>query len=91
MNLSILSKISDYYARAQSLARNPAVILIGTKCDVDKREAPSENGRRLARRMGVYFQEISAKKGTNTERVFSDLKHLLLWRYPYLGHRTLLK
>jgi small GTP-binding protein len=88
---SSFRKILDYYARVQSLARNPAVMLIGTKCDVDEREVPSEKGRRLARKMGVYFQEISAKKGTNTERVFSDLKHLLLWRHPYPGHRTPLK
>jgi small GTP-binding protein len=74
---SSFRKISNYYARVQSLARNPAVMLIGTKCDIDKREVPSEKGRRLARKMGVYFQEISAKKGTNTERVFSDLKRLL--------------
>jgi GTPase SAR1 family protein len=85
---SSFCKISDYYARVQSLARNPAVMLIGTKCDVDKREVPSEKGRRLAHKMGVYFQEISAKKGTNIERVFSDLKRLLFWRHSYLRHRT---
>jgi small GTP-binding protein len=79
---SSFCKISDYYARVQSLAREPVVMLIGTKCDVDEREVPSEMGRRLAREMGVYFQEISAKMGTNTERVLSDLKRLLFCPCP---------
>jgi GTPase SAR1 family protein len=74
---SSFRKISDYYARVQSLARNPAVMLIGTKCDVDKREVSLEEGRRLAREMDVYFQEVSAKEGKNTEKVLSDLKLLL--------------
>jgi GTPase SAR1 family protein len=85
---SSFRKISDYYARVQSLARNPVVMLIGAKCDANKREVPSEKGRRLACKMGVYFQEISAKKGINTERVFSDLKRLLVWRHHYPRHRT---
>jgi Ras family len=77
---SSFRKIPDYYARVQSLARDPVVMLIGTKCDVDKRDVPLEKGRRLAREMGVYFQEVSAKKGKNTERVLLDLKCLLFWR-----------
>ena len=85
---SSFRKISDYYARVQSLARDPVVMLIGTKCDVDEREVPLEKGRRLAREMGVYFQEVSAKKGKNTERVLLDLKRLLFWRRPCLRHRT---
>ena len=79
---SSFRKISDYYARVQSLARDPVVMLIGTKCDVDKREVPLEKGKCLAREMGVYFQEVSAKKGKNTERVLSDLKRLLFGRRP---------
>ena len=86
---SSFRKISDYYARVQSLTRDPVVMLIGTKCDVDEREVPSEKGRRLAREMGLYyFQEVSAKKGTNTERVLSDLKRLLFWRRPRPRDRT---
>src|SRR5271163_2640691 len=34
---SSFRKIPDYYARVQSLARDPVVMLIGTKCDVDER------------------------------------------------------
>lgn len=63
-------------------------MLIGTKCDVDEREVPLEKGRRLAREMGVYFQEVSAKKGKNTERVLSDLKRLLFWRRSCPRYRT---
>src|SRR5271168_845010 len=77
---SSFRKISDYYARVQSLARDPVVMLIGTKCDVDEREVSLEKGRRLAREMGVYFQEVSAKEGKNTERVLLDLKCLLFLR-----------
>jgi GTPase SAR1 family protein len=78
---SSFRKISDYYARVQSLACDPVVMLIGTKCD-DKREVPLEKGRCLARKMGVYFREVSAKNGKNAERVLSDLKRLLFWRRP---------
>lgn len=77
---SSFRKIPDYYARVQSLARDPVVMLIGTKCDVNERDVPLEKGRRLAREMGVYFEEVSAKKGKNTERVLLDLKRLLFWR-----------
>jgi GTPase SAR1 family protein len=77
---SSFRKISDYYARVQSLALDPVVMLIGTKCDVGERQVPLEKGRRLAHEMGVYFQEVSAKKGENTERVLSDLKRLLFGR-----------
>jgi GTPase SAR1 family protein len=85
---SSFRKIPDYYARVQSLARDPVVMLIGTKCDVDERDVPLEKGMCLARQMGVYFREVSAKKGKNTKDVLLDLKRLLLWRRLCPRHRT---
>jgi GTPase SAR1 family protein len=79
-SFSSFRMILDYHSRVRSLAADPILMLIGTKCDVDEREVSLEKGRHLASEMGAYFQEVSAKEGTNTERVHSDLKRMLTAR-----------
>ncbi|KAL6077707.1 Rab subfamily protein of small gtpase [Balamuthia mandrillaris] len=46
------------------------VMLVGTKCDLTAQRAVStEEGIALAEQLGMPFLEVSAKEGTNTEKV----------------------
>ena len=48
-------------------------ILIGTKCDMDKREVSEEEGRELANQYGYQFFETSAKENINIDETFEAL------------------
>jgi Ras-related protein Rab-8A len=61
-------------------------ILIGNKCDWTEKRVVSENqGRALARELGIPFLETSAKSNVNVEEAFFSLA-----RYstlPTIHHR----
>jgi len=48
-------------------------ILIGTKCDLDRREVTEEEGMELAKSCGYKFLETSAKENINIEKTFFTL------------------
>ncbi len=56
---------------AQQIASpNMVVMLIGNKCDLEKREVSQEEGERFAREHGLIFLETSAKTARNVEEAF---------------------
>ena len=48
-------------------------ILIGTKCDLDKREVSEEEGQNLGEQYGYKFLETSAKENINIDETFEEL------------------
>ena len=48
-------------------------ILIGTKCDLDKREVSEEEGQNLGEQYGYKFLETSAKENINIDETFETL------------------
>lgn len=47
-----------------------AIILIGNKCDLERREVSAEEGAQFARQNGLIFLETSAKTAKNVEEAF---------------------
>merc|ERR1712187_446383 len=56
-------------ARANANA-NMAIMLIGNKCDLERREVTFEEGAQFARDNGLIFRETSAKTAQNVEEAF---------------------
>jgi len=56
------------------------IMLVGNKIDVcheneSYRQVLAEDGKKLANRYDLMFEEVSAVDGTNVKRVFEDLIH----------------
>eukprot|EP00914_Ancora_sagittata_P005781 GHVO01011700.1.p1 GENE.GHVO01011700.1~~GHVO01011700.1.p1 ORF type:complete len:209 (-),score=21.24 GHVO01011700.1:335-961(-) len=49
---------------------NMTIILIGNKCDLERREVTTEEGERFARQHSLVFLETSAKTSKNVEEAF---------------------
>merc|ERR1712061_809202 len=49
---------------------NMVVMLIGNKCDLERREVSYEEGAQFARDHGLIFRETSAKTAQNVEEAF---------------------
>ncbi|ETW48159.1 GTP-binding protein YPTC4 [Plasmodium falciparum MaliPS096_E11] len=47
-----------------------AIILVGNKCDLERREVSAEEGAQFARQNGLIFLETSAKTAKNVEEAF---------------------
>lgn len=58
---------------SNSLARMPAKILVGNKCDCAERMISFEDGEKLATELGMKFLEASAKENINIDELFHDL------------------
>eukprot|EP00928_Gymnodinium_smaydae_P041317 TRINITY_DN27980_c0_g1_i1.p2 TRINITY_DN27980_c0_g1~~TRINITY_DN27980_c0_g1_i1.p2 ORF type:complete len:212 (-),score=47.47 TRINITY_DN27980_c0_g1_i1:56-691(-) len=56
-------------ARANA-SPNMAIMLIGNKCDLERREVSFEEGASFAREHGLVFRETSAKTAQNVEDCF---------------------
>mmetsp|Transcript_135331 Transcript_135331/g.263606 ORF Transcript_135331/g.263606 Transcript_135331/m.263606 type:complete len:213 (+) Transcript_135331:60-698(+) len=56
-------------ARANASA-NLVIMLIGNKCDLERREVSYEEGEKFARENGLIFRETSAKTAQNVEEAF---------------------
>ncbi|CAG8608542.1 31157_t:CDS:2, partial [Racocetra persica] len=62
-----------------------SVILIGNKCDDDKKVVSKEQGQALANEFGIKFLETSARSGINVDEAFNtlvrDIKKVLIDPY----------
>jgi Ras-related protein Rab-2A len=58
-------------ARANA-SSNLVIMLVGNKCDVERREVTYEEGAEFARSNGIAFREVSAKTAHNVEAVFLE-------------------
>mmetsp|Transcript_16239 Transcript_16239/g.36405 ORF Transcript_16239/g.36405 Transcript_16239/m.36405 type:complete len:215 (+) Transcript_16239:82-726(+) len=56
----------------QNAQPNMVIILIGNKCDLERREVAYEEGAWFARQNGLFFLETSAKTGSNVEAAFLE-------------------
>lgn len=54
----------------QNASPNMAIMLIGNKCDLERREVSFEEGAQFARENGLIFRETSAKTAQNVEDAF---------------------
>ena len=64
-------------------------ILIGTKCDLDKREVSEEEGQNLAQEYGYKFLETSAKDNININETFETLVSEILDNFQENGRQSL--
>lgn len=54
----------------QNANANMVIMLIGNKCDLERREVSYEEGAQFAREHGLIFSETSAKTAQNVEEAF---------------------
>merc|ERR1712093_184685 len=54
----------------QNANPNMVIMLIGNKCDLERREVSYEEGANFARENGLVFQETSAKTAQNVDKAF---------------------
>ena len=64
-------------------------ILIGTKCDLDKREVSEEEGQNLGEQYGYKFLETSAKDNININETFETLVSEILDNFQENGRQSL--
>ena len=64
-------------------------ILIGTKCDLDKREVSEEEGQNLGKQYGYKFLETSAKDNININETFETLVSEILDNFQENGRQSL--
>ena len=64
-------------------------ILIGTKCDLDKREVSEEEGQNLGQQYGFKFLETSAKDNININETFETLVSEILDNFQENGRQSL--
>ena len=50
-----------------------ALILVGNKCDIEKKIITTDQGLALANKEGLLFIEASAKTGDNITQIFDKL------------------
>ncbi len=55
-----------------SPAASQVIVLVGNKCDLDRREVSYEEGAWFARQNGLLFMEASARTAHNVEAAFMD-------------------
>lgn len=48
-------------------------VLVGNKCDSDKRAVSYEEGRKLAEQLSINFYETSAKENIEVTEMFLDI------------------
>ena len=68
---------------------NIKCILIGTKCDLDKREVNEEEGIELGEKYGFKFLETSAKENININEAFDTLVSEIIKKYEGVGRNSL--
>mmetsp|Transcript_114208 Transcript_114208/g.198001 ORF Transcript_114208/g.198001 Transcript_114208/m.198001 type:complete len:214 (-) Transcript_114208:191-832(-) len=56
----------------QNASANMAIMLIGNKCDLERREVTFEEGAQFAKDNGLIFRETSAKTAQNVEEAFIE-------------------
>ena len=64
-------------------------ILIGTKCDLDKREVSEEEGQNLGQKYGYKFLETSAKENININETFETLVSEIMDNFKENGRQSL--
>ena len=73
-NRESFEKVEYWIEEIKSKAdENIKCILIGTKCDMDKREVNEEEGIELGQKFGYKFLETSAKENINVNETFETL------------------
>ena len=67
------------YVHGISAERAVPVVLVGNKCDLDRRrEVSFEDGKKVADELGLLFMEVSAKDPNSVELLFHLMVSLVL-------------
>jgi len=83
-NLTSFAHISNWMAECDKYNPKMMKILVGNKCDIDRREISSEEGDRLAKKYNMHFIETSAKTGHNVYEAFEQItKDMMSKSLPY--------
>lgn len=61
--------------------RNPALLLVGNKTDLEGRQISTRTGQRKADEKGILFAETSAKTTTGIQEAFNALTQKMLDEY----------
>lgn len=73
---------SDVIKYAKNFERNPPIVLVGTKTDLRyEAEIWSEDFEKLAKKLKVPFQLVSAKNGDGIDKLLDQVVELLLERF----------
>jgi len=71
--------IEEIKSNSQELAK---MILVGNKCDIiEERQVKKDEGKEYAKKKNMKFYEVSAKDGTNVNKVFDTLVKDILSSY----------
>lgn len=77
-DLQSFNNIKNWLLECDRYASESVIkILVGNKCDAQKRAVSYEAGREFAESLGMQFLETSAKTGTNIEKSFMTITELL--------------
>ena len=68
---------------------NIKCILIGTKCDLDKREVSEEEGQNFGKQYGYKFLETSAKENININETFDTLISEIMDNFTENGRQSI--
>ena len=72
-NRESFDNISDWVKKVKTYNKNVKFLLVGNKCDlVEKRQVTKEDAENYAKANKMEFIEISAKAGTNIEKMFNS-------------------
>ena len=89
-NKESFEKVEYWVEEIKSKAEeNIKCILIGTKCDMNKREVSEEEGIELGKKYGYKFLETSAKENINIEQTFETLVSEIMENYEENGRDSL--
>jgi len=72
-------KLYDNILKAKDATAAGPMILVGNKCDLDQqqmRQVPTQEGRDLAKSLGIPFLEASAKLRINIDESFYEVVRL---------------
>ena len=89
-NRESFEKVEYWIEEIKSKAgENIKCVLIGTKCDMDKREVDEEEGIELGKKFGYKFLETSAKENINIDETFETLVSEIMTNYEDSGRDSL--
>ena len=78
-NENSFNNIQNWVKDVRNINENAKFLLVGNKCDLeDKRQVSTDEAKKYAKDNEINFIEVSAKEGTNIEKMFNSIIQELL-------------